>query len=219
MTSLPGAERFQRPPQEQPRKRSRDPVVQANRIPIIRVLSDLWNVHVPEGMGHRSWKTFCPLGWEHPDGGIDKGFRVYEQSNTAYCFVMHGSLTPVRLAQMKWGGKQFRVAYRLMEQYGVGKRHWKDRYEDVLRELDARADGSRNGAVYVEALQLGLSNIANYTRLQFEPEIVRALERELTDLDELVAGHPTDDQIRGWYRKAIDKMNAVVVEVNGSALS
>lgn len=216
MRYLPGSERFQRPSQEKIRVNS--VVDRANKqVPVIRVLNDLWNSYVPSGLGHRSWKTFCPLGWEHPDGGLDKGFRVYESTNTAYCFVMHGSMGPVRLAQMRWGGKQERVAYRLLEAYGLGKRPWRERYEELLATYETT---HRPGAPsnVVEALQVRLSTEAGYAQLQYFPAVVTVMDAVLEGLDVLYGGSGlTEEKIRQWYESALEEILAVVREVSTDA--
>jgi len=217
MSFLPGSERYRRV-ETPPIPRANDPVVIANRIPIHRILRDLWQSDVPMGLGHRSWKTYCPLGWEHPDGGVDKGFRVYEQTNNAYCFVMHGSMTPVRLAQMCWGGKPRNVARKLMEQYGLGRRYWKERYEEILQEYESRDSATQSAAYLVEALHTALSNIPGYIQIQYKPGVVSEMENELLGLDSLMGQHPSDEQIRVWYQNARQRLaHFIEVEVSRHA--
>lgn len=191
--------------------RPNDPVVLASSIPVIRVLKDLFNVSVPEGLGYRSWKTYCPLGWEHPDGGVDKGFRVYEQTNSAFCFVQHGQMGPVRLAQMRWGGKQIVAARRLLEMYQLGqKRHWRQRYEEVLNEREIRQEISP--AYVVEALRMALDAIPGYTARQYESKFVSLMEIELEALDELLGRHPSDAEIRQWYYETKDRLVRTITQ-------
>lgn len=213
MSFLPGSERFSRP-----KVQNQNPRIElANlSVPIVKLLKDLWGVFVPEGMGFRSWKTFCPLGWEHPDGGIDKGFRVYESTNSSYCFVMHGSLTPVRLAQIKWGGSQDRSARRLLELYGLGRRPWRERYEELL-ELYERSKSPAIQSNVVEALQVRLSSEPSYWRLQFEASVIKEMEHQLELLDELFDRKPSEEQIREWYSNAVSKLVQKVREVDHNA--
>jgi hypothetical protein len=216
MNYLPGSERFARPHPVNKWVNLR--VDMANRdVSVLKVLKDLWQVYVPEGMGHKSWKTFCPLGWEHPDGGVDKGFRVYEATNTAYCFVMHGSLSPVRLAQIKWGGSNDKAARRLLEMYGLGRRPWRERYEELLEQYERSQQPGIQSNI-VEALQVRLSTESNYWALQYEPSVIEAMERELEELDVLfTGGHPSDEQVRAWYQSAIDRILLKVREVDQDA--
>lgn len=191
--------------------RPNDPVVLANRIPVIRVLRDLWSAQVPEGLGHRSWKTYCPLGWEHPDGGVDKGFRVYEQTNTSYCFVMHGSMGPVRLAQLRWGGRQQRAAQQLLEHYQLGKkRHWRERYEEVLLASESRQEISP--AYVVEAFRMALSQIPGYSEHQYDEAVWSLVETELDALDEFVRQKPDEAQLRIWYAAAKDRLIRTITQ-------
>lgn len=53
-------------------------------------------VHVPEYAGG-SVKMYCPFGFLHFDGGESKAFRVYGESNSAYCFACGTRFTPVSL--------------------------------------------------------------------------------------------------------------------------
>ena len=211
MSTLPGSDRYRKAEVTKP-LRPDDPLVVANNIPVIRVLRDLWSVQVPEGLGHRSWKTYCPLGWEHPDGGVSKGFRVYEQTNTSYCFVMHGSLTPIRLAQIRWGGPQRRAARRLLEVYQLGRRHWRERYQEVLYEREMRERASSSAAYVVEALRMALTAVPGYEERQYEPRVVELVEAELEALDEMMRTNPSDKILRDWYYQTKEQLVSKITE-------
>lgn len=52
---------------------------------------------VPDYMG-RGAKLYCPFGHlYHSDGGMAKAFRVYPDTNSAYCFAGCGAFRPVSL--------------------------------------------------------------------------------------------------------------------------
>ena len=68
------------------------------KIPIERVLKDLFKIDVPPDAG--GWKCECPLGYDHSDGGRTKAMKVYSASNTAWCFSHSRKFTPVSLWQI-----------------------------------------------------------------------------------------------------------------------
>jgi len=66
----------------------------------------------------RSIKTHCPWGWTHPDGGMEKSFRVYG-SNTGFCFGGCGFINPVIAAERLWEIPPQRAARELAARYHV----------------------------------------------------------------------------------------------------
>lgn len=73
---------------------------------------------IPDPGSARSLKAHCPWGWTHPDGGMEKSFRVYA-TNTAYCFAGCGFINPVRAAAMLWDVSEQRAAKEMSARYHV----------------------------------------------------------------------------------------------------
>jgi hypothetical protein len=67
------------------------------QLDLMAMISKLTGAEIPASA--TSWKTWCPLQDEHPNP-LDRNFRAYPASNTAFCFEVHGLLTPTRLHVM-----------------------------------------------------------------------------------------------------------------------
>lgn len=188
----------------------RDMVRRANLIPIFDVLEDFFGIiHPRDG---ESYKGYCPWAFEHADGGLDKGFRTYPATNSAYCFVMHGVLNPVRLIQVREDVRPYAAARKLMEHYGLSTgQHYRERFETLVRERETRRDDLGNPAYLVEALHLTLSGEPTYAARQFDPDVAGTLEEQLARLDALMARPGTTEvDVRDWYQSARDTVTALL---------
>lgn len=181
----------------------------ANEVSIFDVLEDFFDVTLPrEG---QSFKSRCPFGDEHPDGGWDKGFRTYPGSNSSTCFVMHGYMGPVRLVQLKYGLKTVRAAEKILNHYNLNRaRPWRERYWDVAVEVEQRDRRSHAGdpAHAVEALNIALRSEPTYLTRQFDADVLHAMEVVLDRLD-VVMQSDDPDALRQWY----DKAKAVMLQI------
>lgn len=66
-----------------------------------------------------SGKQYCPFGHLfHADGGTAKAFRVYPETNSAFCFAGCGSFRPVSLVAMSRGITQEEAAEYLLDLTG-----------------------------------------------------------------------------------------------------
>lgn len=87
-------------------------------VPIEDVLRDLYAIDVPRDAG--DWKSACPLGYEHSDGGRSKAMRVYSDNNTAWCFSHSARYTPLDLWKIKYSiPSRLRAATEMLGQYGI----------------------------------------------------------------------------------------------------
>lgn len=179
-------------------------------VPIFDVLRDFFDIVVPrEG---ESYKARCPFGSEHPDGGMDKGWRTYPGSNSSYCFVQHGSMGPVRLVQLREGIRAVRAADRILDRYGLNRaRPWRDRYWDVAAEVDQREGRSVTGdpTYAVEALNIALRAEPAYATRQFDDDVLHAMEAVLDLLDVVIASN-NPEVMREWYDKSKSAMLRIV---------
>jgi hypothetical protein len=188
-------------------------IERANDISIFKVLADVFNIyHPPEG---RSYKGYCPFAWEHPDGGLDKGFRTYPSTNSAHCFVMHGYLGPVKLVQIGQDLRPVEAAKWLLREYGLLKpRSYQARFAEVREEMEARERSIGSTAYLVEALQSYLARVPGYEDKQFSSQVAGVMEEELERLDALLVS-PGDPRraVRDWYYNARRHLTQVVEEV------
>jgi hypothetical protein len=206
---LRGAEMYRRKPVDDPRlKALRAEVDKSNTVPIQTVLKDLFGIYVPGGLD-RSWKTTCPFGFEHPDGGVERNMRVYG-SNSAYCFAMHGFLTPVRLVQLRNEVTQRRAARILAEQYGLAKRepYWV-RMQQLVLDQATKVQEAGSPTHAVAALQAALERHESYTMRQFDPDVTQAMEVELERLDEVLRARE-EGGVRAWFREALTRMSRIL---------
>lgn len=98
--------------------------------PIARCLRDL-GIEAPD-IDSGSYKTDCPTAHLHPDGGRDKQFRYYPESNTAWCFEEQKMWTPVRIVSEIRGVPPETAAKALCEALGIRR--------PTVRELLARLE-------------------------------------------------------------------------------
>lgn len=210
---LPGSEKYQRPPEQ--RKRSNSAIDRANELPIQVVLADEFDVHVPIEIT-TSWKTYCPFSWEHMDGGTDKTLRVYP-TNSAFCFALHGVLTPVKLISVQRDVEPIQAARWLCDRYGlVGPRepYW-ERMSKLILERETRTSVGGNPAHAVLALQQALQGVPAYEATQYDPVVIAEVERWLEALDDLTGVH-REGAVRDWFRDALASIAQVASDTQTS---
>lgn len=88
---------------------------------------------IPEGYGNR--KTWCPFGHiSHPDGGVEAAFRLYEDTNSAYCFACSRAWSPAALMAEFWDCTRAEAAQRMCEMAGLREPGWQDKWEQLQHE-------------------------------------------------------------------------------------
>jgi hypothetical protein len=86
------------------------------QVPIQDLLRDLFGITVPREIV-KSWKIRCPFGGLlHPDGGVEKNSRVYED-NHMYCWTCEQSFRPVDLMASWSGMKPTDAARKLLRDH------------------------------------------------------------------------------------------------------
>lgn len=205
--SLNGAEKYRRE-ESPPRRPGDDLIARAMQVPIQSVLRDLFGLHVPFDLD-RSWKTNCPFAFEHPDGGIDKNFRVYP-SNSAYCFAMHGGLNPVRIVMIQRDLPAKKAAQHLADRYGlIGQEpYWKKMQRLVLESENERAGGGSPQHA-VEAMQSALARLEGFTARQYDEDVLAVIEDRLEKLD-LVIRSGVDGAVRSWLSETVDAVRSTL---------
>lgn len=67
----------------------------------------------------RSVRVYCPFGeTAHKDGGEEPAFRIYPDSNSAWCFAEQVYFSPVRLYALSIGVDETEAARQLLESIG-----------------------------------------------------------------------------------------------------
>lgn len=211
-----GIERYRKQPVEAERSAAGQLIDRANEIDIFDVLTQFFRIDVPSGGD--SFKARCPFAHEHADGGLDKGWRVYSATNSSYCFVMHGILTPVRLIQIKDDIWAKEAAEKLLRHYDLLRPvPWQERAE-LLLEQRSRMDEPRVGSPTnaVEALQMHLQQVEGYDSRQFDADVQQAMEKILEVLDRVYERDDPEEALHLWFDRAKKYMTATVKKEAGT---
>jgi len=186
----------------------------ANEVSIFDVLEDFFHLSLPRDGA--SFKSVCPFGFEHEDGGIDRSWRTYPGSNSSMCFALHGFLNPVRLIQLKEGKKAVPAAERILAYYGLLKpRHYKKRYNALLAAREQQSEAPINGQYVVEALHMALRTVPGYESRQFDTDVMLAMDKALEKVNTLVQQRP--EEIQKWFSQIKNALLRVVEEGNSNA--
>jgi hypothetical protein len=102
-------------------------------------------MNVPETSYGKSVKVHCPFGIYHADHGQESSFRIFFDSNTAYCFAGCGFFSPVWLAALAWDRQVNSVAEELLESIGYRPLSLEDSWEksqehEVVPDVSALAE-------------------------------------------------------------------------------
>lgn len=195
-------------------------VEKANEIvSIFDVLESEFDISHPRS--GNSYKGFCPFGFEHPDGGQEKGFRTYPETNTANCFVMHGSFTPVRLVSVKNEWSFRRSAEYLLRKAGLlDHRPWRERWPEIVQERAKAQEAQRelgDRQTLVQALHEALSVHPAYPAGGLSPALDDAMEVCLRVLDQLADRGAGPEVIQEWFDRSKVRLRKVLDEEEAHA--
>ena len=179
-----------------------------HEVSVFDVLEEEFNIRHPREGG--SYKGWCPFAFEHGDGGVEKQFRTYPATNTAYCFAMHGILTPTKLIEVKYDLTPTQAAMKLLDAKGLLKaKPVQERWAEVLSDRQREVHGSPQ--TLVEALHTYLSTHPVYADGSLTNEFMSAMEKELAVLDHVLADDRVNSTvIRAWYSKAKHELMEVL---------
>lgn len=124
-----------------------------------------------------SIKMYCPFGQvTHGDGGATKSFRVYMESNTAYCFACAERYTPTKLVALEKDISLEEAAQFLLELYKV-----KPSVDDRWAELTAEKPFALDSADLTESLKVYCRRIdPDWETHQFVPEVAETFQKCLS---------------------------------------
>jgi hypothetical protein len=202
VAELVGASKYRVEPAQQPLGPGMKMIVKADAISIYNVLSDFFQINVP---ADNDFKTYCPFVTEHGDGGADKGWRTYPDTNSSYCFIMHGVMGPVRLIQNLKGLSSVPAAEFLLGHYDMLKPlPWRDRFEALRVEREQQdQEGLGSPQDAVEALHMALNRVPGYLSRQFDPDVQQAMEVVMGLLNTVFQRGLGVDALRLWHRKSV----------------
>ena len=142
-----------------------DLVRKANEVVSIYAVCDKAGIDYSSYLGSRA-KLFCPFGSiTHMDGGATRAFRIYEESNTAYCFACSQAYDPVGLYCAITDLSRHDAAEELLAETG-----WKEEtFEEKWARLAEKDETAFDNSYLPEAL-------ANYCG-RLEPDwVIKQLE-------------------------------------------
>lgn len=161
--------------------RPRSVIALANEQVSIIYACQLIGMELPDDVGmRRSLKVTCPFGEiYHRDGGAEASFRIYPDSNSAYCFSCAVAYTPVRLVVAAWDGTPESVAVELLERAGLRPLSGAAAWTSAARYVPAP-----DATLLAEALKIFCARIdPHWHRRQFDPPVAAVLSRCLALLD------------------------------------
>jgi hypothetical protein len=142
-------------------------------------------------LGRASLKLYCPLAdIEHKDGGRESSFRIYADTNTAYCFYCQRLFTPVFLYSLYHGVPSKRAAEALLE--SINYRHPVLEFkQDLLSTIEKAPDCDS----LREALQLYCGRICpDWEIRQFDSKVSNLFSRCLGLLSKV----KTESEAKLW---------------------
>jgi hypothetical protein len=168
------------------------------RVRIEDVINQHFNPDLPVPYHTTSWKTSCPFAFEHEDFGFEKQFRVYSETNSCYCFKMHGHMDPVSLWQSRLPGLTKRqAAIDLLETYGIDTktRNWRERF----RETQAEAASAFDPGPVKRAFQVMLLSLPDYGKRQFDEDVIADVDTVLKEIEEKVPKFRSRKSMERWF--------------------
>lgn len=160
------------------------------------------NLEVPdEVLLGRSVKVMCPQGdVTHPDGGIDPAFRIYPDTNTAWCFVCQQLFTPVTLYVAAHGGTREEAAQQLLKVIGFSITALQDFGRLTVEKQP-------DSASLAEALKIWCSRICtDWETRQFDANVSGILNKCLALLTQV---RNTEDAAK-WLRVSKQVMGTIL---------
>jgi hypothetical protein len=160
------------------------------RVPIVLVCT-LIKMDLEDGLEGRSVKTYCPFGrFFHSDGGVEPAFRIYPDSNSAYCFSCRKYFTPTTLASDAWDIPKKEAAKDLLDRVGYKTLTDEEIWAGV-QEQPPEPDKSVLGL----ALRVYCQRVdPSWQASQFVPEVSTVLDKCLSLLDRVT----NDQEAEQW---------------------
>ena len=163
---------------------------QANETVKITDVLTSFGVFVPPSNA-ASRKVYCPFGFYHSDGGLTKAMRIYQRSNSVYCFSCSKRYDPVGLAAAKWDTSWVSAAFRLLEDSGFKPKSLKERWQDAVTEVY----NSPDLIALADALKMYCSGISPaWQSRQLDDTVAEKLSKCLELLDSV----KTDEDAVKW---------------------
>lgn len=146
-------------------------------------------------------KVHCPFGdVAHEDGGIEAAVRVYDETNSLFCFAEWWYASPTTLAARAWDVPREAAADRLLQETGIRVPSWRQRWAEL--HVPRRPDHD----ALSEALRTWCSRWPGWGDGQFTP----AIGAVLSDCLLLLRMVHTQEEADAWLITCKDVMAQVL---------
>lgn len=178
-------------------------IEEANKKVSIYLVCGLVGVDVSEGREGSSIKTYCPFGrFYHSDGGKEAAFRVYAETNSAYCFSCKKYFSPVSLYSSATDLSAKNSAEYLLEKIGYKK----PTPEEIWNNVQPK-DPEPDKSMLNKALRIYCQRISSdWSKEQFRPEVADILDRCLSLLDAVT----TSQEAEYWLKSSKEIMSRFI---------
>lgn len=152
-------------------------------------------------------KYWCPFGDVfHSDGGRTKAFRLYSNTNSAYCWACGMYFTPVRLMALHLDIEETEAVTWILDHVGYVEPTYQAQWDAIITKEDSvDYDG------LTEALKIACARmVPDWEDRQFEPAVAAKLTACLTALKKV----SNDEEARKW----MSVVKAAMAQVLGVAL-
>jgi hypothetical protein len=153
----------------------------ANRIVPLRIVLGMTNIYVSEFTYGKSIKTRCPFAdIYHLTEDAGKSMRVYSDTNTAFCYMGCGVLTPVSV-YAKLNGVPYKAAAKfLLEKVGHKLKTFDEKWADAVNGVEPL-----NLQGYRDALNEICTSYSKgeWSSLKYSPSVSSSFSKLLEILD------------------------------------
>jgi len=164
-------------------------IVEANERVSIVMACRLAGIEVEDGLTGGSMKTYCPFGrFFHSDGGKEPAFRIYPESNSAYCFSCKKFFSPTTLISDAFDISKKQAAKELLDRVGYKPLTAAEMWAGVQPKEPEPDTSMLSMALKTYCLRID----PDWQKTQFEPDVGSYLDRCLSLLDQVHTGEEAE---------------------------
>lgn len=165
-----------------------DVIQTANDRLTITVACNMIGMDVDAGVA-TSMKLYCPFGEiYHQDGGMSKSFRVYPETNSAWCFAGCGYFNPVRLVAWDRDLTDLQAAEAILIETNYVPENYESKWEDLVQEREFVDTPSLSQALVTACHRMS----PDWDTLQFDSFVAKRLNQCLGLLPKVRTAYDAD---------------------------
>lgn len=176
----------------------------AEKVSIVTILGDFFGIEAAHG--EEGFKTQCPIGYEHSDGGSANALRVYPSSNSSWCFSHSQRFGPIELAELYFNLPRVQAARSLLQHYGISlhppttDQRWATLQESRVHRPDT--------GVLRELFLKKARSLPGYDTHQYDPEVTAVVSKILRSAEDM-GFDPTEEDVEKWLQTSEKIMKAL----------